>query len=153
MRHIFIMISGFLFVLFPGLISSAGAQIGLDATLRAGYYTEHHDVFLGTGLKLNITTISISPNLEYVFINNGDFYTLNLDGHLNLLSPPATSLWIGLGLARLYLNPDAGTSTRESGMNLLAGFGLKMFPLRPYIQGKYIIADNAQFVIGVGIYF
>lgn len=153
MRYLCILILGALLVHLPGWISKAGAQIGLDVTARTGYYTENNDVFLGSGLNLNIATISVCPNLEYVLVDNGDFYTLNLDGHLNLVTPPGTALWIGLGLARLYYNPDNGSSTRESGMNLLAGFELKMIPLRPYVQGKFIVGDNSQFVIGAGIVF
>jgi hypothetical protein len=153
MRYLRFLIMGILLLNLPGLMGKALAQIGLDATARAGYYTDNNDLFMGTGLNLNIATISACPNLEYVFVNNGDFYTLNLDGHLNLVTPPGTALWIGLGLARLYYNPDNGSSSRESGMNLLAGFELKMIPLRPYLQGKFIIADNSQFVIGAGIVF
>lgn len=153
MRYFHLLIIGIILMHLPGEMGEARAQIGLDVTARAGYYTDNNDLFLGTGLNLNIATISVCPNLEYVFIDKGDFYTLNLDGHLNLVTPPGTALWIGLGLTRLYYNPDNGSSTRESGMNLLAGFGLTKIPLRPYLQGKFIIADNSQFVIGAGIVF
>ncbi len=140
-----------LFLLLAGLPVSGYSQFSLDATLRAGLYTEEDDYFVGGGLILNLMTVSFSPNVEYVLIENGDFYTFNLDGHLNLMSAPGTDLWIGLGWARLYMNPDRGDSIADSGMNLLAGFGIRTIPLSPYFQGKYILTDNNQLVIGLGI--
>ncbi|RQW05436.1 MAG: hypothetical protein EH225_04640 [Calditrichaeota bacterium] len=153
MQRIKIIILCAIFTVISGNFFTLSAQAGLDATLRAGVYAEEDDYYVGGGLTLNLFSISLCPNVEYVFIENGDFYTFNMDGHLNLISAPGTAFWIGLGWARLYLNPDKGDSVIDSGMNLLAGFGIRTIPLNPYIQTKYILTDNNQFVIGLGIFW
>jgi hypothetical protein len=60
---------------------------------------------------------------------------------------------VGGGLARVHVKPDGGDSETKSGANLYAGFGFNAIVLKPYIQGKYIVNGDDQFVLGFGVRF
>jgi hypothetical protein len=138
-------------VLFVAIFSFNQTQAQVKLDLRGGYYQEAEDFFLGAGLNFNLLFFTAVPNFEYVFVSGGDFYTINLDGYVTVLPLVAGSGWLGGGFVLSSAKPSGGESDVSGGVNLLAGFGLDKIPLKPYAQLKYIIADNSQFVIGVGV--
>ncbi len=129
------------------------AQVGFGPEARAGFYSQNDDFFLGAGLRIGVPFLTFVPNAEYVFVNNGSYYTLNLDGQINVLSLAVTSLWVGGGLARVHAKPEGSDSKTSSGANLYAGFGMNAIVLKPYVQAKYIVNGDDQFVLSVGLRF
>lgn len=133
--------------------NEASAQVGFGPEVRGGLYSQNDDFFLGAGLRLGVPFVTLVPNVEYVFVNNGDLYTLNLDGQITVFSLAVSSLWVGGGLARVHSKPEGGDSKTSSGANLYAGFGLNAIVLKPYVQAKYIVNGDDQFVLGLGLRF
>ncbi|MFZ0389847.1 MAG: hypothetical protein WAN36_05260 [Calditrichia bacterium] len=124
--------------------------------LRTGIYSDPGDLFIGTELLTPINeNIYFNPNLEYVFIENGDYLTLNFDAHYDFDTNSNLYIWAGGGLGILYLNPDGPVDSQTAlGLNMLFGLGLKTSGrLVPYVQGKAIISDNSDFSLGLGIRF
>lgn len=142
----------FALVLFAAFDDSR-AQVGFGPEARGGFYTQNDDLFLGAGVRVGLPFLTFVPNVEYVFVSEGSLYTLNLDGQINILNLAVSSLWVGGGLARVHAKPEGGDSETKSGANLYAGFGLNAIVLKPYIQGKYIINGDDQFVLALGLRF
>lgn len=131
--------------------SAANAQLSVD--VRGGYYEKADNLFLGAGLNFNLLFFTANPNFEYVFVDGGNFYTINLDGKVTVLPLVVGSGWLGAGLVLSSAKIDGGESSTDGGVNLLAGFGLDAIPLKPFAQLKYIISDSNQWVFGVGVRF
>ena len=129
------------------------AQVGFGPEARAGLYTQNSDFFLGAGLRVSVPVVTFVPNAEYVFVDGGTLYTLNLDGQINVLALPLTSLWVGGGWARIHSKPDGADSSTKSGANLYAGFGMNAIVLKPYLQAKYLVNGDDQFVMTLGLRF
>lgn len=142
----------FLF-LFLFSFTQARAQ-GIDIDVRGGLYTKNSDFFLGGGLKLDLIIFEILPNIEYAFVDNGNLYTLNLDGNFKFFSAPFVRAWIGGGLGTMRFKPEGGSTSGKGLINILGGVGLNAIVLKPYAQIKYIIVKDLsnQFVVGVGVH-
>jgi len=123
--------------------------------LRAGYYTDISDVFVGGELLTALGNATyFNPNVEYVFTDGFTFLTFNGDFHYDFPSRSPAYFWLGAGLAALYANPEgAGDNSTDVGVNLLAGVGFSRRPVIPYVQGKFILSDNSEFVLGFGLRF
>lgn len=137
------------------------AAADIDPGVRAGLYTDVEEGFIGVELLTDITRKwFFNPNLEYVFVNDGSLWTLNGDAHYDFDVETPLAIWAGGGLAVIFrefddprlrrLNEDDDT---EIGLNLLAGAGAKRGAIRPYVQGKFVIADETEAVIAVGLRF
>jgi hypothetical protein len=139
-----------LIIAFP-LSASALPFIGFN--LRGGQYTDVDDFFLGAGVDVNALALTASPNLEWVFIDKGTLYTLNLDASFKM--PLAvTQVWAGAGYALRYFEPDGGDGKTRGGLNLFVGGGLGLIPLRPFVQLKYLYVSGAdEFVWMLGARF
>ena len=136
-------------------VPAARAQ-GVDVDLRAGVYTDESDAFVGGGVLWDLAQKGAwfaNPNLEYVFVDNGDFVTINGDFHYDFKTDKAFALWAGGGPAILFADPDNGDSDTDIGLNLLAGIGAKKGSVRPFGQVKLLIADDSQLVVAGGIRF
>ena len=153
MKNIFKIAATLSLVALASNFTDGWAQASVGAEGRAGLYTDNSDFHIGAGLRIGMPVVTIVPNAEYVFVDGGKFYTLNLDGQINVLTLPLTSLWLGGGLAWLNYDPDNSDSFSDTGANLFAGFGLNAIVLKPYLQAKYIITDSDQFVLSVGLRF
>lgn len=137
-------------VAFMALPSQADAILGAD--VRGGYYTDAEEFFLGGGLRFGLAGFEIVPNFEYVFVDNATLYTLNADGQWNLIPFGLGSVWIGGGLGLMGAGVK-GFDTKTKGIaNLFAGVGLNVI-LKPFAQAKYIIGDQNQAVLAVGVRF
>lgn len=155
-RNLYLFIFGMvLFIALAGLVPSAEAKSGTTVGLRIGYYSDAEKAFIGGEFLMPVAkSIYFNPNVEYVFADNLTYMTFNGDFHYDFPSRNPSFFWLGAGLAGIYLNPDGPIDGEtEVRLNLLAGVGLNRGPVIPYIQGKVILADNAEFVIGFGLRF
>jgi hypothetical protein len=133
-------------------IGAAPASAGLYAF--GGYYTDSEDAFLGAGFQLPLGPLTASPNAEYLFVDGGKAYTLNLDAHFSVIPLGAASLWVGGGMAWTIVDPDGGDSETETGINILAGANLNALPLKPFGQIKKTFMDGDDpFSFAVGVHF
>lgn len=95
-----------------------------------------------------------NPNLEWVFVDNGELFSLNADFHYDLATNEPFDVWIGGGPALLVRDPDRGEGDTEVALNLLAGIGFKtQGRMRPYIQGKVVTADDTEASLAFGLRF
>ena len=128
--------------------------------VRGGLYTESSDGFLGGGLLTGISdTWYFNPNAEIVFAD-GSYATVNADVHkdLNIGSGPA--FWLGGGPALVIANSNdpnmtnkPGESDLDLGLNLIGGAGAKYGSARPFGQVKYMVSDQNQFSMALGLRF
>lgn len=131
----------------------AAAQVDLD--VRTGVYSDESDLFVGGGVlgQWENSPWFYNPNVEWVFVENGDLITFNLDFHRDFdVDGPAT-VWLGAGPAIVLRSPDRGDDEADPGLNLLAGAGLTGGAVRPYLQGKILISDDTQAVLAIGLRF
>jgi hypothetical protein len=135
-----------------GAASASAAPVGFQAT--GGWYTDTNDMFLGAGARMGFGTITAIPNAEYLFVDNGKTWSLNLDGTMSVLPLGVASGYVGAGIGWMTTDPDRGDSNTETVFNLIAGAGLNALPLKPFGQFKYVLKDgNDPFQFAVGIRF
>jgi hypothetical protein len=145
------------------LTPAVSRAIDVDFGVRGGLYSDADAGFLGAELLTGVTRDwFFNPNFEYVFVDDGHLYTLNLDAHYDLRTNNPYSLWIGGGPAVIFseVDPPFGCrrcdsdSETDIGLNLLAGIGFwKRQAIRPYIQGKVTLSDNTEASLGFGVRF
>ena len=144
-------------VIFVSLLAIAAAPADAASFgIRGGVYTEQDKPFVGAEILSHAGgSLYFNPNAEYVFVDNGQFWTFNFDGHYDLPTHHTPYLWIGAGLAVSYYNPDgSGSSDTNANLNLLAGIGFHTHShVVPYIQLKLITSDPTEFVAAGGIRF
>ena len=133
-----------------GAASASAAPVGFQAT--GGWYTDDDNFFLGAGARFGFGTMTIIPNVEYLFVDNASSYSLNIDGTMSVLPFAVATGYVGAGLGWVTFDPDNGKSNTDTGINLIAGAGLNAIPLKPFAQFKYVIMDGddpLQFAVGV----
>ena len=147
-------------------LAPAIAQAQIDFGVRGGFYSDAEAGFLGaeilTPLRIFGRGWFLNPNLEYVFVDDGNLYTINLDAHYDLRTNASYSVWLGGGAALIFSEFDAPRGCRfcesedetDVGLNLLAGIGIwPRNAVRPYVQGKFTLSDNTEASIAVGLRF
>jgi hypothetical protein len=134
------------------LVSAASARADMFG-VRAGYYADVEEPFAGVEFLVGVgNRVYFNPNFEYVFTDDPDFMTFNADFHYDFRTRSRAYVWAGAGLGVLYSNPEVGDGNTDLGLNLFFGLGLKG-DVVPYVQGKVIVSDDTEFVIGVGLRF
>ena len=131
--------------------ASAG-PIGLQAA--GGWYNSSggDDFYVNGGARIGFGTLTVIPNLDWVFVENVTTYSLNVDGTFSLMPLGVASLYAGGGIGWLVTDTDFSDSQTETVVNLLAGVGLNAAPMKPFAQFKYIVLDGDDplaFSIGV----
>jgi hypothetical protein len=133
------------------------ARAQWDFGLRTGYYTDAEELFLGAELLTRVSDSAwwFNPNVEFVFVDPGDLWTLNLDFHYDFdTRDNDTYFWAGGGPAVVFRDPGGPRDDdTELGLNLLAGVGWRLESAVPYLQGKIIISDDSEAVIAIGVRF
>jgi len=126
-----------------------------DAGVRAGYYADTEEPFLGAELLGDVGPrgLYFNPNFEWVLIDDRDLWTLNGDFHYDFSTQGEWSVWAGGGPAIVFRENRRGDEDNDFGANLLAGVGMNRGAVRPYVQGKILLADETEAVIGVGLRF
>lgn len=147
-----------------GLLVPTLAQAqDIDFGVRAGYYSDVEEGFLGVEALRGFGRGGhwfFNPNLEWVFIDGGDYATLNGDVHYDFDTDGPFAVWVGGGPALVYNSFDRprrrgdDDSETDFGFNLLAGIGTaRRMAIRPYLQGKILLSDETEAVIAVGVRF
>ncbi len=138
-------------LLTPASYSSA-ETIGI----RAGQYTDIEEFFLGGEFISRFgKNLYFIPNAEYVFVGRGTYMTFNFDLHYRFHTRSPLFFWAGGGLGVMYFNPPGrAESDNDLGANLIFGAGIETAgSFYPYFQGKLVLGDKDEFVIGGGIRF
>ncbi len=128
-------------------------QAGIvEPGIRGGFYFPGDSFYLGADVKFGLAMLYADPNIEYIFIDNGSFWTFNADAYISL-GVPVLSVWAGGGLGLLYTKPDNFDSQTDVGVNLIAGVEFD-FVVNPYLMVKYIIKPDEDIsVVGIGVRF
>jgi hypothetical protein len=136
----------------PLVSPAAAAPVGFQAA--GGWYTETDEFFLHGGAVFALGTISLIPNIDWVFVSSGTTYSLNLDGTLSVLPLGVANVYAGAGLGLLTTNPENANSDTQTVFNLLLGAGFGAVPMKPFAQFKWIMADgNDPLAFSVGVRF
>ena len=138
------------------LVLNAPASAGdIKVGIRGGYYTDIGEPFLGAELLMPVAhRIYFNPNLEYVFVYNLKYWTLNGDFHYDFPTHRPYYVWAGAGLALVRTDPEGpAEGNTDVGANLLAGLGFKAGSVLPYFQAKVILKDGSEFALAFGIRF
>lgn len=140
-------------ILALGAAPASAAPIGWEAF--GGVQTNgNNDFLLGAGLRLSLASITVIPNGEYYFVDNGTTYTLNVDATMPVLPLGVASGYVGAGLGMITFDPDQGSSNTNSVINILAGVGLNAVPMKPFAQLKYVFTDGDDpIVFSAGVRF
>lgn len=135
-------------------LPAATAHADWDLGVRAGYYSDTEEAFLGVEALTQVgpRPLYFNPNVEYVFVDRGSLLTLNGDFHYDFWEEGNWNAWAGAGPAVVFRDFN-GRDDTDFGVNLLAGFGMRRGAVRPYLQGKVLIADDTEAVIAVGLRF
>jgi len=137
-------------LLFVVSVCHAGV---IEPGVRGGFYFPGDDFYLGADVKFGLAILYADPNIEYIFVDNGSFWTFNADGFFTIVGVPTLSVWAGGGVGLLYYKPDNFDSQTDVGVNLIAGIEFDLV-VNPYLMVKYIIKPDEDIsVVGVGVRF
>lgn len=130
----------------------------VDFDVRAGFYADDAEgPFVGAGLLTRLGSTDrwfFNPNVEFAFGDNVDVIAVNGDVHYDFRADSSLALWAGGGLAVVRVDPDFGRDAdTDLGVNAFFGFGARRGDVRPYCQGKVVVADESELVVGVGLRF
>jgi hypothetical protein len=132
----------------------------VDFGIRAGIYDDADSAFVGADLLFQLSPRwYFNPNIEYVFVDDGDLFTVNGDFHYDFPVDFDGYVWAGAGAALISDDRDLPPRRRDDeqdndfGLNLLGGIGWNVNGMVPYVQGKLIVADDNEAVFGVGLRF
>ena len=145
-----------------GLIALSALALGAatpssaaDFGVRGGYYFDASEPFLGAELLIRVAPrFYFNPNVEYVFVDPGQYITWNGDFHYDFHSRGNSFAWLGAGIALVTSNPEGpDNSDNDVAANFLAGIGVRTGRVIPYFQAKLIAKDDTEFVLAFGIRF
>lgn len=141
------------------LLTAAPAE-AVDFGVRAGVYTDESDGFVGGELLFQLSPRwYFNPNVEWVFVEDGDLFTVNADAHYDFDVDFDGYVWAGGGAALIVADEDRprrrddDDAETDVGLNLLAGVGWRAGGITPYVQGKVIVSDDSEAVLAVGLRF
>ena len=149
-----------MFIALPIVALSTPARGDVDPEIRGGLYTSAEKGFLGGGLLTGIApTWYFNPNAEVVFAD-GEYLTLNADVHKDLNMGSGPAFWLGAGPALVIsdtndsdLANSEGDNDVDLGLNVFGGIGAQRGSTRPFGQLKYMISDQNQLSLALGLRF
>jgi hypothetical protein len=125
--------------------------------LRGGYYADAEKAFMGGGMLISMSpTWDFNPNVEYVFVENADYFTVNADMHKDLNQGSGPAVWLGVGAAIIAVDPNeniANDTDTDLGLNLFTGIGAKRGAARPFGQLKVTLSDESETSLAFGLRF
>lgn len=145
-----------------GLIALSALALGAatpaasaDFGVRGGYYFDASEPFLGAEVIMPVARrIYFNPNVEWVFVEDTTFLTLNADFHYDFPTRGSTFVWAGAGLGILHSDPEGDDNgDTDPALNLLAGVGFRTGGVIPYFQAKLIIDGDSEFALAFGVRF
>jgi hypothetical protein len=116
---------------------------------RLGYDFNADHLFLGGQLNLPVgRRVALAPSAEFYPGATGSPFRLNVDLKYH---PPTVYgfFYVGAGFAYLH-----STGFSDVGANVFAGWeGRRARPFKPFLEGKFVLADNTSFNLEAGINF
>lgn len=116
---------------------------------RVGYDFDADHVFVGGQFNLPVgRRWALVPSAEFYTGVTGTPYRLNADLKYH---PPTVYGFFYFGVGFAYLHASGGS---DSGADIFAGWeGRRARPFKPFLEGKFVFADNTSFNILGGINF
>ena len=108
---------------------------------------------IGVGAAIGVASFDVVPTVEHVFVDNSKDWAFNVDAHVPLIPLPVVALYAGAGFASYDSNPDHGSSSWDSGVNLLVGAKASIRRLKPFFEVKYTTAGRDEMVLTLGTRF
>jgi hypothetical protein len=143
------------FLAVLAFLASTVAADDVKFGARVGYYTDVDKAFVGAEVLAPVARhFYFNPNFEYVFVDNGSYWTLNADFHYDFAMDRKSFLWLGGGLGvvrRDFEGPDNGQT--DAAANFLAGVGFRTGSVIPYFQAKLVAKSDTAFVVAFGVRF
>lgn len=126
--------------------------------IRAGYGVNPDQFIIGGQAIMGALKgrVDFSPSLDYGTGDNVSLITANLDGSLNLVSPPGAKFlfYVGGGPTLVFVDPDNGDSDTEIGLTLLGGVKIAAGEKNFYnLVARFGIGDVPDFKILFGYMF
>lgn len=140
----------------PSCLAISDMKSGIG--IRAGYSVNPDQFVIGAQSIMGAAKgkIDFSPSLDYGMGDGGSLLTANVDGSLNLFSPPGSKLvfYAGGGPTFAFIFPDEGDSDTEIGLTLLAGIKVPAGEKNFYnLVARFGIGDIPDFKILFGYMF
>jgi len=136
------------------VVSTPASAGPIGGQVSGGWYTQDDEFFLGAGAHFGFGTITLIPNIEWLFVDSGSAYTLNVDGTLNVLPLGVATGYVGAGIGWFIVDPEHADSNTDTVVNLIAGAGFSALPLKPFAQLKYVVVDGDDpLVFSIGTRF
>jgi hypothetical protein len=126
-----------------------------DLGVHMGYYFDSEAISLGFGVLTSFSDARrwfFNPNAEMIVGDSRDMAAFNFDFHYDFATDSNLTFWAGAGPG-LYLIDRPFDDDLEVGLNLLAGFGSQTGSVRPFLQGKAVVMDDAEASLAVGLRF
>jgi hypothetical protein len=135
--------------------ASSAVALPFGFTAFGGIYSGGVDeAFVGGGARLGMGGLGITTYLEYLFVDNGTAYTINVDGTMPIIPLGIASLYGGIGAGLLVTDTDFTDSNTETVGNLIVGAGFNATRLKPFGQIKYVFVEGDDpLVFSAGIRF
>lgn len=136
------------------------ARADVAPEVRAGFYSDAEEGFVGGGVLAPMSSFwYFNPNMEWVFVESVDYFTVNADFHRDLNPGDGPAVWLGGGPALVVVDRDPPTFPSENdtdvdlGVNLLGGVGGKYGAVRPFGQAKVLFSDQSEMSLALGLRF
>ena len=129
------------------IVTQSGPRYGA----HLGYnFDNGGNALLGAQLSWPIVpALDLYPSFDYYFVSGGSLWSLNFD--VKYRPPTVYRAWyLGGGLNWSHASAG-GTSNSDTGLNLLTGLEGRRGRTRPYVEGKFILANSSSFQIVVGL--
>lgn len=141
-------------VMAASLTSFVHAEAQQGFKLSTGVYVDEGDPMLGVAYEIPIDSkFALIPGMEYVFVDNGDLMTFNLDSRFELNTPSENPMWAGIGMGAIRRKVGNFDDT-DFGVNLQWGMDFDRGQnWMPYLNSKAVLSDESYFVVGFGIRF
>lgn len=123
-----------LFALVMTITMSATAA---DFGVRAGRYSDSEQDFVGVDLLIDLGSVNLIPNLEYVLEEDITAGSVNLDLTVDVTRLGIVTPYVGAGIGLSYLDTDFGSSDTTAVGNLMGGVTFDLDRIDPYAQVKY----------------
>lgn len=126
--------------------------------IRAGYSVNPDQFVIGGQAIMGALKgrVDFSPSLDYGTGDNLSLIAANIDGSLNLVSPPGAKFlfYVGGGPTLVFYDPDNGESDTEIGLTLLGGVKIAAGEKNFYnLVARFGIGDVPDFKILFGYMF
>ena len=115
-------------VMLSGLAATPAAAGPIGFQAAGGWYTESDEFYLNAGAAFGAGSIRIIPNADWVFVESGSLWSLNVDATMSVLPLAVANIYAGGGLGWVTSDPENGESDTQTVVNLIAGTAFSPAP-------------------------